>query len=130
MQFRLRSMFLVTTGVAIVAFAFTLGTAEGPVALIVFTSILGSIFARGRLLSSAALGAAGGMVGLWTFLLYLILRIDFSANSRWFTYYFCLQVTLTTAALGLLTGFCVWQLRRTDWKRPDTRGHFKTVPRR
>jgi len=66
MKFRLRTLFLITTVVAIVAFTFTLGREEGFFTLIFFASIFGSKSKRDRWMSGVIFVVL--LVGMGTFL--------------------------------------------------------------
>ena len=52
MRIRLRTLFLITTVVAIIAFTFTLGSAEGVVAMLFFACLLGAGNKKERLIAS------------------------------------------------------------------------------
>ena len=92
MQIRLRTLFLITTVVALVVFSFTLGIAEGIFALFFFATLFGSSNKNRRIATSAMLLAL--LVGLGLSARIAIQRNFGQSNEG---YYACVGIYFTNA---------------------------------
>lgn len=106
MRFRLYSLFMLTAGVAVISYAFSINKAMGAVTATSLLSFSGAAIGHKHIIRSMTYSAIGALVGIWTTLL---CTTDMGDKSNYLAY---AKLTFDGILIGLCVAFMIWVAKR------------------